>query len=196
MTDLYLQITKLNLYDAGNSSVIKPKIGPLSTLPYMVDCSIAKSDKKNINNDKIIIDHLSQLDKSIFRWRTIAGDGNCFYRAVIFLYLEHIILSKNTLLLKKIISDINEKFNYNYEKNKILSEKTVDYICNVNKSLILNLLIIIYELMINSKNLIQTFSNEESLSSAYMILLYSFVFCREFDLVTIKTIKFEINYLK
>jgi len=178
--DLYDKIDSLNLEDANKNIDIRPKIGPLSTLPYMVDCSVVPNRKNDTN--KIILDHLSILEKYIFRWRRVAGDGNCFYRAVMFSYLENIILTKNSLLIKKMIVDINEKFNKDNDKIKKLSDKIKNAILKVNKELLIKILIIIYEMMINSKNITQIFSDEESVHSSYRILLYSFVFCKEFDL--------------
>ncbi len=178
---LYDKIYTLNLEDANLNPDIRPKIGPLSTLPHMVDCSAVPSRKVNL--DKILLDHLTLLDKYIFRWRRIAGDGNCFYRAVMFTYLEKIILSRNQLLLKKLICDIYKKFNKNNEKIKNLSDKIKQAIFKVNKELLIKILLIIYELMINSKRITQIFSDQESINSGYQILLYSFVFCKEFDLV-------------
>ena len=183
MTELYDKITNLNLEDANQNIDIRAKVGPLSTLSYMVDCSVVPNRKDETH--KIILDHLNILDKYIYRWRRVAGDGNCFYRAVMFTYLENIILTKNLFLIKKMIVDINDKFNKENENIKLLSDKIKQSIFKVNKELFLKIFLIIYELMINSKNITQIFSDIESLNSSYQILLYSFVFCGEFDLVRI-----------
>ena len=48
-------------------------------------------------------------------WRKIKGDGNCYYRSVIFALIENIILTKDINYLKNIIINFIEKSN-----NKIL----------------------------------------------------------------------------
>ena len=87
-----------------------PNVGPISTLEYMVENTITT---ENVTFDKILV-HLSTLDDYIFRWRSVAGDGNCFYRSVIFAYLEHIIFRRDIIALKKIIVDINVWFDKDY----------------------------------------------------------------------------------
>ena len=42
-------------------------------------------------------------------WRKIKGDGNCFFRVVIFSFLEKIILNKNINLLKNFVVDFRIK---------------------------------------------------------------------------------------
>ena len=40
----------------------------------------------------------------------IKGEGNCFYRAVIFTFLENIVITNNLYLLKEFAIDFYEKF--------------------------------------------------------------------------------------
>ena len=82
------------------------------------------------------------------------------------------------------IVDINEKFNKDNPNLKGLSDKIKKSISSVNTGLLIKILIIIYELILNTKVITQIFSDEESQDSGYQILLYSFVFCKEFDLVS------------
>ena len=90
----------------NNQSEIANTIGPISTLEFMVESAFNFDSKQS----KKMLLRIKSLRKHIFRWRTILGDGNCFFRAVIFSYFENLILEKNIILLKHICLEIYEKF--------------------------------------------------------------------------------------
>ena len=212
LVKLYFEISKLNFEEASKEKLIKPKIGPLSTLGYMIENSLLDNkgnndgiNKEKLNNNnynnfdsltsqneknsneeqekRMMLVNLFILDEYIYRWRSIAGDGNCFYRAIMFAYLENIIISGNVVLLMKIYCDINEKFNEDYFKNNNLHSNTMNTMTNLNKIMILSILLIIHELMKNNNNIVRNISNEKSINCAYKILVYSFLYNRDFDLV-------------
>ena len=81
--------------------------------------------------------------KYIFNYRPIKGDGNCFYRAIIFRYFEIVILNKKIELLKNIISEMYESFN----SNEIRSRLRVKYNFIINTRLVLHIMIIILNLL-------------------------------------------------
>ena len=81
--------------------------------------------------------------KYIFNYRPIKGDGNCFYRAIIFRYFEIVILNKKIELLKNIISEMYESFN----SNEIRSRLRVKYNFIINTRLALHIMIIILNLL-------------------------------------------------
>ena len=58
----------------------------------------------------------SKKNKKKIIYRKIKGDGNCFYRSVIFAFIENLILNKDILFIKKIFLNFNKKI-----ENKILS---------------------------------------------------------------------------
>lgn len=122
-----------------------------------------------------IKEHYSVLDAHIFRWRSVSGDGNCFYRATIFAYLEHVIFEKNILLLKNIIVEIQEKFDEKYSNTRNLSHLTRKAIMNLNKTLVLKILYLIYEILENNE--------QNNVQHAYELLLKCFNFCTAFDTV-------------
>ena len=144
----------------------------------MVDCEM-KASKFDYNNVKIVQQHLAELNTDIFRYREVYGDGNGFFRATIFSYLENIILTNNTFLIKKIITDIEEKFDPDYGRHKIINSEIKKLIGSYNKTVILDILMIIYELMTNSKKITLELTDEQSLNSAYIVFLYSFIFSEE-----------------
>ena len=56
-----------------------------------------------------MIEELCFLKRVINSWRGVAGDGNCFYRSVIFSWLEYLIFNKKVNILKIVISNLYVK---------------------------------------------------------------------------------------
>src|SRR5690606_13192328 len=76
---LFETIKNCNLYkEYDYSSDYLPHIGPVSTLEYMVESTFGFD--RTLKSS--IIDHILSLEKHIFRWRSVLGDGNCYFRAV------------------------------------------------------------------------------------------------------------------
>jgi hypothetical protein len=151
-----------------------PKVGPISSLEYMIENSISDQHQEQI------IMHLSCLDEYVFRWRSINGDGNCFYRSVIFAFLEQIIFDKDTISLKKIIVDIKRMFNKDFlcSQNCILDKETIKEIIKINTDLIIKILLLIYEILDVKKD-----SNLDTIQISYETILKSFNCSSQFDLV-------------
>ena len=103
------------------------------------------------NNNIITIDEMNEryelLKKYIYNYRPIKGDGNCFYRAIIFRYFEILILNKEIELLKNIIYEMNESFN----SNEIRSRIRIKFNFKLNCRLVLHILIIILDLLEEGK---------------------------------------------
>ena len=103
------------------------------------------------NNNIISIEEMNNryelFKKYIYNYRPIKGDGNCFYRAVIFRYFELIIIHKQIDLLKNIINEMNESFN----SNEIRSRLKIRYNFELNCRLVLLILIIILNLLEEGK---------------------------------------------
>ena len=99
------------------------------------------------NNNIITIEEMNyryDLFKNfIFNYRPIKGDGNCFYRAIIFRYFEIVILNKKIELLKNIICEMYESFN----SNEIRSRLRIKYNFIINTKLVLHIMIIILNLL-------------------------------------------------
>ncbi len=170
--NLYETIKKFDVYSINYGNFSVQTVGPVSTLEYMVESTFG-FDKNLINH---ITEHIISLDNYIFRWRSILGDGNCFYRAIIFAFLENIIFERNIELLKEIMTEINTKFDENYPNTRNLHFVNREEILKINKLLILKVFYLIYELLDSNKN-------AEGVHRAYEILLKSFMFCKSFDLV-------------
>jgi len=97
------------------------KIGPISSLEHYIQFKF--SDFLKANEPILAID---LLENNIFRWRNICGDGNCFYRAVMFSYLENILINNSDFEYLNFIKEIYE-FIQKAEIKKIFEKNNIDY---------------------------------------------------------------------
>jgi hypothetical protein len=123
---------------------------------------------RNLRND--MIEHILSLEKHIFRWRSILGDGNCYFRAIMFGWLENIIFDKNALMIKHILVNINRKFDEAH--CRVLPQSVKMEIKNINIALVSKILYLIYEILEN---------NSDSVLQAYEVLIKCFNYCLPFD---------------
>ena len=134
---IYKDIMKCNWYSI-NEINYHDNVGCLLPLAALIE--------SKYNNDPSTIEEMGSkyniLKKYVYNYRTIKGDGNCFYQAIIFRYFEIIILNQKVDLLKNIIYDIKKSFNSNEIKSRIRVK--YDTILNTN---FLKILIIILELL-------------------------------------------------
>ena len=145
---------------------IDDTIGPCIIITELIESSF--------HYDKQFLDEMKKkfnLLANFSYFRRIKGDGNCFYRAVIFKYIEMIILSGNCNLLKNIIYDlIFNCFNFN-DKSSFLEYLKIGTQSRINDKLLKQILIIIYQYM-----------KEKHIKEAYKIFYVSFNTCRGFDM--------------
>ena len=131
-----------------------------------VSCLIESS----YNNDMLYIEDMNNkynlFKKYIYNYRPIKGDGNCFYRAVIFRYFEILILNSKIELLKNIINDMKQSFN----SNEVRSRNRIKEGTFLNVSLVLKIMIIILDLL-----------EENRISDAHYFYIKSIVICPSFD---------------
>ena len=109
----------------------------------------------------------AQLQPYIYKFRSVLGDGDCFYRGLIFSLLENIILTNNIMLMKELLILYHEKINV---KNKLLKDKEYLYVFyHLNISIVSQILYIFIDLMENNSKL------------TYKTLLKIFLYCPDFD---------------
>ena len=130
-------------------------IGPICNINLLI--KIKFSEDINFNYSEI--QNLDKSNLSIYKFRNISGDGNCFYRGVIFYFLENIIISNNILLMKEFLKLYNQKSNV--ENNLI--EKDIITKIKDNKDKVITILYIIIEYM-----------NNANLKKAYTFFLNAF----------------------
>ena len=154
----------VNLY---NPLIDELTIGLLSSLNFMVESTFYNG---HIKKDTKFND-LNELTPYMFKFRSILGDGDCFYRGLIFSILENIILTNNIMQMKELLILYYEKINKN---NKLITKK--DYLKTINQMDIDIVPEILY-IIINKM--------ETDISKAYSILLKVFLSCNEFDFAII-----------
>ena len=108
-----LKNTIINLNLPNPESIPRPAIGKFTFLTKLIEQYYNfDSNKKTLMKNKY-----SLLSQDIFKYRSIRGDGNCFYRAVIFSFIEQIILFNEINMFKNLIIDIKNCFNDYYLRN-------------------------------------------------------------------------------
>lgn len=158
----------------------------MSTLEYLVQ-SASDFDKKQISN---MVTMIKSLKKYIFRWRRVTGDGNCFFRSVIFSYIENLIFEKKIMYIKYICLNISKKFN---NDNPLISKlpmkiQTEYNFSNKNEYIIFNIFNKICYILENS-----TKNNEtESTFKAYELFYTSIIHFKDFDYMLIKYLRYEL----
>ena len=167
-------------------SEISNTIGPISTLEFMVE-SAFNFDK---NQSSKMLSQIINLKKYIFRWRTVLGDGNCFFRAVIFSYFENLIFEKNITLLKHLCLEIDEKFSNENPLIKRLPPKLRNEynLIDKNKLIIFNVLIKICNVLENSTIKDQT----KCTFLAFEIFYESIIMSRDFDYMLIMYLRYKL----
>ena len=157
--NLYDQLQKVNIEFKDPECHIS--IGGISPLSYL----IKKNYKFDKQKEKEMKDKFKILEPYVYNFRTIFGDGNCFYRAVMFRYLEILVLGKKIDILKKVVIDVMESFkSEELQKRKIIINKDIE------PELTFKLLFLIIDLL-----------EKDNIMEAYKILFKCFSTCRKFD---------------
>ena len=127
-----------------------------------------------------MIEEICYLKRIMSCWRRVAGDGNCFYRSVIFSWLEYLIFNKKITVLKTIMANLYSKFDPKYPKNKELPKDLMKQFITEEKYLALTIIEIIIRQLDNNQ-----------IKEAYLTLIKAFNVTRVFDRVMI----FYLRYL-
>ena len=127
-----------------------------------------------------MIEEICYLKRIMNCWRRVAGDGNCFYRSVIFSWLEYLIFNKKISILKIIIANIYLKFDPNYPKIKELPQNIKKQFITEERYLVITVIEIIIRLL-----------QQDQIEQAYLTLIKAFNVTRVFDRIMI----FYLRYL-
>ena len=135
-------------------------VHPLVNIYIMIEQSF-KNDKNQIKQMK----EKYNLLKDYIYYRKIKGDGNCFYRAIIFKYLEIIILNNEIDLLKNMILDVERCF----KNEKIKQNLNIGTLDVINPILVKKVLISIYFFLIqnNIQNAYKLFNKAINMSKKF-----------------------------
>ena len=66
--------------------------------------------KQQTNIHLMLTEKIKQYPNLCYKWRKIKGDGNCYYRAIFYNYIELLILCNDTSRLRDVIVDMYSKF--------------------------------------------------------------------------------------
>ena len=175
LTKLYNHLNSINCnfksVNCGSS------IGGLTPLTYLIE-SYYSLNKEMVQqmNEKYTL-----LKPYIYNYRTINGDGNCFYRAVIFRYLEILVLNKNIFILRKFVYNVVQSFNSDeLTKRRIIQNN------DIKPELTFKILFLIVDLLKN-----------DMVKEAHQILVKSFSTCKKFDYAIILYFRYILyEYIK
>lgn len=153
-----------NLYQDFNPREVIKGIGTLSSLDFLIESKyISSSNIKDMFSDK------SKLEVYIYKFRNIQGDGDCFYRGVIFSLMENIVLTNNIMQMKELLVLFDKKINKN---NPIIQKK--EYLSNQIKNINISIISQLLYTLIN-------YMKAKDISSTYILLLKCFIYCPPFD---------------
>ena len=128
-----------------------------------------------------MIEDLCFLKRVMYFWRAMAREGNCFYRSVIFSWLEYLIFNKKINILKIFMTNLYLKFDQSNTKLKNLQTQVKKQFLSSEKSIALTIL----EIIIN-------FLSEDNIKEAYTTLIKAFNVTRVFDRVMIFYLRYII----
>ena len=172
-------ITAYLLERAGNYNEINTnkKVGPLLPLTTLIENAYKYKSEYKVDMNK----KYERLKKYICNYRTIFGDGNCYYRAVMFRFIELLILNKKYEYLKLLIIDIYKSF-----ENKEVQERLIFKNVKISPDLIIQIMIIIMELVENNE-----------IIKAHQVFYKALLFSPNFDFSLILYFRFILyDYIK
>lgn len=161
---------------------------PLHENIYKSRC-IESIVEQTYNYDYQLRDQMTEevcyLKKITMKWRRVAGDGNCFYRSVIFAWLEFLIFNNQISIFKRIISDLRIKFSSSYENTKKLSSTIKTNLASLASPVPSMILECIVSQLSNL-----SLTPRQRIQNAYMTLLRGFNFSRLFDTAMIYYLRY------
>jgi len=119
-------------------------IGEFNTLGQLVEKFYGYKPERH----NIMVQKYKLFTQDIFKHRTIYGDGNCFYRSVLFSYLEQLILFKELNTIKNFIFDV-KAFLSSSQVHEIFQK--LDEQPKLDRTLILRVLVLFYLGVKNNK---------------------------------------------
>jgi hypothetical protein len=174
---ILLDFSKCSLKNVQREMIYKAK-----RIEHMVE----QTYNYDIKLKKEMTEESAYLYRVIYSWRRVAGDGNCYYRSVIFSYLEYLIFTENINVLKRIISNIWIKFNVNYIYTKNLPENIKSILVSKETNVVMGILYCIIKKLENKDD------KNKNIFNAYELLLKAFNFSRSFDTLMIFYLRYSL----
>lgn len=168
-TKVCSQLNNCNLNDFMNGEN-NPCIAALCSIENMVESTYGY--RKDFKYS--IAEEICYMKLLAHKWRSIKGDGNCYYRSVIFSYLENLIKQKDIFNLQRIMIDFDEKFDSLYKNTTCLPYDIKDLLVKLDRSLVMTILKIIIELL-------DVPNKYDVVQKALIVLVKAFNFSKTFD---------------
>ena len=167
----------LNNVNCNFKSYCSPSVGGILPLTYLIESFYESNREKK----KEINDKYNLLKPYIYNYRTINGDGNCFYRAAIFRYLEILILNKKIEILQKVAYDVVKSYDSEELKNRRIINNN-----DIKPDLTFKILFLIIDLL-----------KKDMVMEAHKFLVKSFSTCQKFDYAIILYFRYILyRYIK
>ena len=175
--DLFNLFEFLKTINCNFKNNLKDCIGSIFPLTYLIESSYG-IDKSKENE---IYKKYKKLKDYINNFRTVCGDGNCFYRAVMFRYIEILILNKNVDYLKRVIFDMKNSFESETLQNHLMIKEN-----KVKPDLTYKIMLIILDFVTNNK-----------INEAHQIFYKAINTCQKFDYSLILYLRYILHvYIK
>lgn len=170
------KIESSSLY-TSNSSFQKEQyaLGPICTLQSMIEKTYMK-DKEKMD---LMLDQYCKLEDDIFKFRSISGDGNCYYRSVNSAYLENMVFTQNILALKQLVIEIFYLFESSNPFLNELSKEVAGPYKLINREQVISLLLILISFLENNND-----TETGRIRRSYEFLIKCFNYSKHFDIVT------------
>ena len=162
---------RLNLLDGVS-------VGGIGGLKYLIE----KAYSFDSSQSSQMIKKFQKYDAIFSFFRPIKGDGNCFYRAVIFKHIENVLLTKDEKTLRNLIAEMSSIFS----EPQFLLRLQVKFNLKLVPELTLKIMFIIYESLCQGK-----------IEEAYYVFVKSVVSCAVFDYSLVLAYRFMLyEYIK
>ena len=97
-------------------------VGGINPLTYLIEASFHMNRKKV----KYMNEKFNLLRNYMNNYREINGDGNCYYRAIMFRYIEILILTENIAVFQRFLYDFIESFkSEEIQKRRIIKNNDI-----------------------------------------------------------------------
>ena len=173
--NLYEYLNNVNCY--FRNPLCLNSVGGINPLSYLIETSFYMNHKKI----KEMEEKFNLLGKYINSYREVNGDGNCFYRAIMFRYIEILILTENISAFQQLIFDIIESF-----KSEEIQKRRIIRNNDVKPELTFQILFLIMNIL-----------KQKNIKEAHQLFVKCISTCKKFDYCLILYLRYIIyKYIK
>ena len=173
--NLYDYLNNVNCY--FRNPLCLNSVGGINPLSYLIETSFYMNHKKI----KEMEEKFNLLGKYINSYREVNGDGNYFYRAIMFRYIEILILTENISAFQQLIFDIMESF-----KSEEIQKRRIIRNNDVKPELTFQILFLIMNIL-----------KQKNIKEAHQLFVKCISTCKKFDYCLILYLRYIIyKYIK